>query len=146
MNSVDPTINRRIKRRTRLTVYGLSVVTALALTGAGCGFIKPEQLHMLEPTELHQAMEASDILLIDVHSPEQKHIPGTDYYVPFYRIGSHLDKFPADKNTPIYLYCKSGPMGNWAARSLLSHGYTTIYNLEGGIEAWLKAGMPKPTP
>ncbi len=106
-----------------------------------CGFSKPDNLKTLSPQELQSIMQKQDILLVDVHTPEQKHIPGTDHYVPFYRVSKHADKFPHQKDEPIYLYCKSGPMGNWAARSLFDLGYTNIYNLEGGIEAWKEAGL-----
>ncbi len=85
-------------------------------------------------------MQGKDIFLVDVHIPEQQHIKGTDLFAPFYKIGKYIDKFPNDKETPIYIYCKSGPMGNAAARSLFKSGYINLYNLVGGVENWLKAG------
>ena len=33
-------------------------------------------------------------------------------------------------------------MANWAARTLFDLGYTNVYNLEGGIKAWKKSGLP----
>lgn len=107
-----------------------------------CGFIKPDNLKMISPRGLNSAMEQTDILLVDVHIPEQNHISGTDHYIPFYSIAKHKDHFPQNKATPIYLYCKTGPMANWAARTLFDLGYTNVYNLEGGIEAWKKSGLP----
>ncbi len=145
MNSVDPITNNLPRRRAGKVVFGLLAILVPALAGTGCGFMRPDQLQMITPAALNQVMQQSDILLIDVHTPEQKHIPGTDHYIPFYRVGSHLDIFPANKQSPIYLYCKSGHMGNWAARTLLSLGYTNIFNLEGGSDAWLAQGLPKPS-
>lgn len=52
-----------------------------------------------------------------------------------------LDKLPADKNTPIYLHCEGGPMGNTAARALHELGYANLTNLKGGASAWRKAGL-----
>ncbi|MFV1977553.1 MAG: rhodanese-like domain-containing protein [Candidatus Scalindua sp.] len=103
-------------------------------------FIKPDELKMITPLELHQLMQKKDIFLVDVHIPEQPHIKGTDLFVPFHKIEENFDKFPKDKRTPIYVYCLSAPMANAAARALLELGFTEIYNLKGGTKAWLDAG------
>jgi len=108
----------------------------------GCGFIKPENLKMISANSLHTVMSENDILLFDVHIPEQKHIEGTDQFAPFYKVDTYLEHLPTDKNAPIYLYCKSGPMANWAARTLFDMGYTNIYNLEGGMDAWIELNLP----
>ncbi len=107
---------------------------------SACMFIKPDELKMITPLELHQLMQKKDIFLVDVHIPEQAHIKGTDLFIPFHKIKENLDKFPKDKQTPIYLYCESAPMANAAARTLFKLGFTEIYNLEGGTDAWLDAG------
>ena len=121
--------------------HGL-IPLVLIFTLTSCGFSKPENLKMISPQELHATMQQKDILLVDVHIPEQNHIKNTDYYVPFYRVTKHTDKFPQDKSAPIYLYCKTGPMANYAARTLFEMGYTNIYNLDGGVEAWKEANLP----
>ena len=105
-----------------------------------CMFMKPEALNIIPSHDLHQLMEKEDVFLVDVHIPEQDHIIGTDLFVPFHKIEENLNKFPKDKETPIYLYCESGPMGNYAARTLLKAGYLNIYNLEGGTHAWKDSG------
>jgi phage shock protein E len=45
-----------------------------------------------------------------------------------------------DKTKPIYVYCKSGGRSGKAAKQLEKMGFTTIYNLLGGITAWNAAG------
>lgn len=108
---------------------------------AACAFQKPDYVHMISPAELSQLMQARDVFLVDVHTPEQRHIKGTDLFVPYNEIEQYQDKFPADKNTAVYLYCRSGPMGNSAARALHALGYRNLINLEGGAEAWGKSGL-----
>jgi rhodanese-related sulfurtransferase len=44
-----------------------------------------------------------------------------------------------DKNKPIYVYCLSGGRSNQAMKWLNENGYTTVYNLKGGINAWKQA-------
>lgn len=78
---------------------------------------------------------------MDVHIPQQRHINGTDLFIPFNAIKEHTNELPKDKNTPIYLYCEGGPMGNAAARTLYELGYRNLINLEGGTNAWKKAGL-----
>ena len=107
----------------------------------GCMFQKPDNLKVLTPTELNRIMQSEDIFLVDVHTPEQRHIKGTDIFIPYNEIEKYKDKFPKDKNTVIYLYCESGLMGNAAARSLYELGYHNLTNLEGGAKAWRKAGL-----
>jgi len=118
--------------------YLLALLISLLITA--CTFIQPDELILITPQKLHQIMQKKDIFLVDVHVPEQRHIKGTDLFVPFHKIKENLDKFPKDKRTRIYLYCESGPMGNSAARTLFESGYKEIYNLKGGAGAWLDAG------
>jgi rhodanese-related sulfurtransferase len=119
----------------------LKFILASILVIAGCQFQQPGYLHMVSANELHDIMQKQDILLIDVHIPEQRHIKGTDLFIPYNEIEKYQAKLPADKNTPIYLYCEGGPMGNAAARTLHNMGYTNLMNLEGGSNAWKKAGF-----
>jgi rhodanese-related sulfurtransferase len=107
----------------------------------GCKFQKPDYLKMISATELNRIMQNEDIFLIDVHTPEQQHIKGTDLFMPYNEIEKYQDKLPKDKNTAIYLYCEGGPMGNAAARALYELGYPHLFNLEGGTKAWRKAGL-----
>ena len=107
----------------------------------GCTYQQPDYLKVISPAELNQLMQHEDIFLVDVHTPEQKHIKGTDVFIPYNEIEKYKDKLPADKNTPIYLYCEGGPMGNAAARTLHELGYSNLTNLDGGAKAWRKAGF-----
>lgn len=114
---------------------------ALAVSLFGCNYQKPDYVQMVSVTDLKKLMEHQDVFLVDVHTPEQRHIRGTDLFVPFNEIERYKDRFPQDKNTPIYLYCEGGPMGNSAARDLHELGYKNLINLEGGSHAWRAAGF-----
>ena len=116
-------------------------ITVLVFIALGCSFQKPEYVKTIKPAELKEIMKKEDIFLVDVHTPEQPHIRGTDAFIPYDDIESNQSKLPADKNTPIYLYCEGGPMGNAAARKLHELGYRNLINLEGGAHAWRAAGL-----
>jgi hypothetical protein len=40
------------------------------------------------------------------------------------------------------VYCKGGSRSAPACQLLVDHGYTNVYNMEGGITAWMQAGYP----
>ncbi|MFV8353536.1 thioredoxin domain-containing protein [Flavobacterium sp. XS2P14] len=50
-----------------------------------------------------------------------------------------------DKSVPVFVYCKSGGRSQKAAEKLNKLGFTTIYQLEGGILKWEAAGLSKPS-
>ena len=116
-------------------------VIAMIIFVTGCNFQQPDYVKMISAAELNQIMQNEDIFLVDVHTPEQQHIKGTDLFIPYNEIAKYQDKLPKDKNTAIYLYCEGRPMGNAAARSLYELGYRNLTNLEGGAKAWKKAGL-----
>ena len=124
-----------------IIVKKLLLLIASIFILTGFMFQKPDYLKMITATELNQVMQKEDIVLIDVHTPEQQHIKGTDLVIPYNEIEKYQDKLPKDKNTAIYLYCQGGPMGEAAAKSLYELGYRNLYNLEGGAKAWRKAGL-----
>ncbi len=43
---------------------------------------------------------------------------------------------------PLYLICKGGTRGAKACQKFIDAGYTSVVNVEGGIEAWVAAGLP----
>ncbi len=90
--------------------------------------------------QLNSMLKRKDFTLVDVHIPEQPHIPGTDKFIPFDQILDRLNELPGDKNAKIVLYCRSGSMSRRAANDLLKAGYRNIYNLDGGVVEWTAAG------
>ncbi len=123
-----------------MSFHPLALLAVFTLLVSGCSFQKPDYLKMISPAELNTLMQTEDIFLVDVHTPKQRHIKGTDLFIPYNKLGQHIDKLPSDKDAAIYLYCAGGPMGNSAARTLHELGYVNLSNLEGGAHAWGKAG------
>ncbi|MFH6944435.1 thioredoxin domain-containing protein [Flavobacterium sp. FlaQc-50] len=50
-----------------------------------------------------------------------------------------------DKSKPVFVYCLSGGRSKKAAAKLNELGFTTVYELEGGIMSWNAEGSSKPS-
>jgi rhodanese-related sulfurtransferase len=94
----------------------------------------------VSPAGFATMLEGKAFPLINVHIPYEGEIPGTDAFVPFDEIGAHVDKLPSDRRARVVLYCRSGHMSAIAAQALVKLGYTDVWNLDGGMIAWQKAG------
>lgn len=53
--------------------------------------------------------------------------------------------FEADPEQPLILICAVGGRSYVASRVMFARGYREIYNLDGGIESWRRAGFPLET-
>jgi rhodanese-related sulfurtransferase len=96
-------------------------------------------------TQLKAMLDKKDFTFVNVHIPYEGEIAKTDAFVPYNEIEKNLDKLPADKNTKIILYCRSGRMSAIAAETLVRLGYTNVWNMEGGMIAWETLGSPLKT-
>ncbi len=90
----------------------------------------------ISPQDFDKILAKRDVFLVDVHIPEEQHLDGTDLSVPYNKILQNLDKFPKNKNTEIIVYCRSGAMSLEAAQVLRQAGYSHVYNLVGGLNAY----------
>ncbi|MBU0613517.1 rhodanese-like domain-containing protein [Patescibacteria group bacterium] len=86
--------------------------------------------------ELAEMLVNKDFKLIDVHVPEQKHVPDTDYLITYTDIDEFKKIFP-NKDEKVVLYCRSGSMSRNMAEKLVEQGYINIYNLTFGMNEWL---------
>lgn len=99
--------------------------------------------HTVSPQEA-QAMIAQrkDLLVIDVRgSDELKEgfIAGSQF-VPFWEIAKGQKTLPSDH--PLLLICAVGGRSYAVGQYLYQKGYPEVYNLQGGIDNWKRAGFP----
>ena len=93
----------------------------------------------LSVEQLANAMASKNFTLVNVHVPDQVDLPGTDLSIPFDQIINRLGQLPG-KDAPIVLYCRSGSMSTQAATALAAAGYSKVYELDGGFNAWKATG------
>lgn len=65
------------------------------------------------------------------------HIREFDIQIDYYQIENNMNLLSTlDKDTPVVIMCNSGNRSVEMAKILFEEGFTTIYNLEDGIQGW----------
>ncbi|WHH57716.1 rhodanese-like domain-containing protein [Petroclostridium sp. X23] len=113
----------------------LVVVVAFWISRKGLGTAGGVKI---SPSDAKRRLESEKgIILLDVRTKDEyleKHIPKSTL-IPVDVLSSEANKKLPDKNTEIFVYCRSGSRSAIAAKVLTKMGYTHIYNL-GGIVRW----------
>jgi rhodanese-related sulfurtransferase len=85
--------------------------------------------------------QRASIHLLDVREVDEwqaGHIDGAQH-IPLGELGERIGELP--KETRIVAVCRSGSRSGAAVRGLVRLGYDAE-NLDGGVTAWTKAGLP----
>ena len=94
-------------------------------------------------TESKISMETNAVLL-DVRTPEEHksgYLEGA-VLLPLAELESRISSKVAGKNTPVYIYCRSGRRAGTAVEKLKAMGYTDLHNLGGLKDAQEKLDLP----
>jgi phage shock protein E len=89
---------------------------------------------------LAEMLKAKDFTFVNVKTPYIGEIDGTDLYIPYDQLAARANELPAAKSAKILVYCHSGVESGEAVKTLLSMGYTNVWNLDGGMNAWQQSG------
>jgi rhodanese-related sulfurtransferase len=132
-------------------VIALLAVVAIgfvALNGSGSSLAAGETIHQgnggtwtnVTPDRLAQLLGHKDFTFVNVKTPYIGEIDGTDLYIPYDQLTAHASQLPQAKDARILVYCRSGVESAQAAQALLDLGYTSVWNLDGGMNAWQSSG------
>ncbi len=123
-----------------------SIILPLLFLSIGCtqsqqsaNSITPEQLK--QKIDSHENMILIDVRTQQEYAGELGHIDGT-VLLPVQDIASWISNYQNDKDKEIIMICRSGNRSGRATQYFLEHGFTDVYNMEGGMIAWNKAGYP----
>jgi len=99
-------------------------------------------LPQITADELNSKLQAGEVTLLDVRGRKEyaeTHIAGS-INIPMGYLPENVDNIPQDR--PIVVQCAGGLRSQISASVLLHHGIENVINLQGGIGAWEKAGLP----
>jgi rhodanese-related sulfurtransferase len=83
-------------------------------------------------------------LVIDLRGKESfdaGHI-GDARNVPVAELQSQADSLKKWRDKSVITYCDNGTSGASGARALMKLGFTKVFNLQGGLNAWVKDNLP----
>ena len=114
---------------------------------SGCATGQKRSEHTLSAVEFRDQINGEEHLVLDVRTPEEFSKGHLENAI---NINWNDDGFDEkisnlDKSKPVYIYCLSGGRSHEAAEKMRSDGFTSIYEMEGGIMKWRSAGLPEAT-
>jgi len=81
-------------------------------------------------------------LIVDVREPDEfasERIDGA-VHIPMSQFVARHEELPRDR--PLVMQCHSGSRSASATMYLIQRGWTDVRNLDGGIAAWIRDGLP----
>ena len=89
----------------------------------------------------------ADAQIVDVREPAEwaeTGVPEGAALIPLGDLESQAaSELAADQ--PVYVICRSGNRSQTGSDILVGLGFTQVYNVDGGITAWMDAGLPVET-
>lgn len=98
----------------------------------------------VSPAEATVMLNRESVKVLDVREPDEfaaGHLPDA-LNIPLGQLGTRHAELESFKEFPMLVYCASGGRSSRACGDLLKRGYQKIHNLDGGVSAWQKAGLP----
>ena len=97
--------------------------------------------HAMSVEQFSSILESANhpYTIVNVHIPYEGEVPNTDMHVVYNDVEALKAALP-DKDAPVILYCRSGRMSDFATRALVEQGYTQVWDVTGGMNAWTASG------
>src|SRR3989344_3206352 len=102
-----------------------------------------KSIEKMSVVQFKEKISSGEVVVIDVRTSEEYEsgfIEGAlnlNFYEPGFE--SELDKL--DKSKSYAVYCRTGDRSGKALQIMKGHGFKNVIDLEGGIAAWLDAGL-----
>ena len=139
MRGLDLAMPQHLTEALRTNRVGGKTVTQLIAEAA-------REIAFMSMEEVKRRIDRSDpsLVLLDVREPDAfraRHLPGARN-IPRGELELRADRELPDPTARILTYCQFGKVSTLAAHTLRTMGYVRTVALDGGLEAWIKAGYP----
>ncbi len=126
-----------------MSAYKLSfamVFVAILSVTAACGQTRKD----VNVQEAKALLDKPSVTLLDVRTP-------SEYSAGHLKNAKNIDVTGAgfeqaieklDKKKPVVVYCAAGKRSAKAADIMTKAGFTLVYNVAGGYNAWIEAQLP----
>ncbi|PTL59712.1 rhodanese-like domain-containing protein [Paraconexibacter algicola] len=137
-----------MRRRLLRTVIALAASGGLVACGGddrSTGATPDASFTTVTPAQIAPRAAAGEVLLVDVREDDewQAGHAGDAQHVPLAEVSGRLDRLRTEAaGRPIAFICRSGNRSGQAARAAVDAGLTQVINVDGGMGAWLAAGLP----
>lgn len=96
---------------------------------------EPAKVKQLSARDAKAMIDRGELVMFDVRPEAERRVSSIPGVRSLEGDGhAYLEKL--DRKTPIAFHCHHGPRSQGVAEQALREGFTTVYNLKGGIEAW----------
>ena len=119
----------------------IASVLPLALILSACGS-SGGKVNNLNVSEFSNKVKDSSVVVLDVRTPgefQTGHLANA-VNIDYEGLNFEGEVNKLDKTKTYAVYCRSGRRSGLATDMMAKDGFKSIYNLEGGIEAWQSAG------
>lgn len=126
---------------TKLVFISLLLMT---LSLASCSSSDNANITQVTPKESAGLAANNFAVIIDVRSVAEwnnKHIPGATL-IPLNELKSRMSELEQYQAQQIIMQCAVGGRSSKAVEILQAAGFSNVSNMNGGIVAWEKAGLP----
>jgi rhodanese-related sulfurtransferase len=95
-----------------------------------------------EAAELLQGVDPATVVLLDVREDAELSLAAIDgaVHIPMGQIPARIDEL--DSEQTIVVMCHSGGRSAQVATYLSQQGFASVFNLDGGIQAWSRSVDP----
>lgn len=94
------------------------------------------------PDRVHDALNAGEIVLIDVRTPPEYMIEHVDGALLMPMAFFRADALPTQDGKRIVFHCGSGLRSSKVAAQAIAAGLAPLAHMEGGFAAWKAAKLP----
>ena len=116
---------------------------ALLTSLLGSSGLFAESVPAVSPQQAVKMQAEQKAVIIDVRENDEwnaGHIAGA-IHIPLSEISNRLTELEKYKNAPIIMQCRSGARSAKAADVLAKAGFSQVFNMAGGLNAWQKADL-----